>query len=144
MRPSHKNLEKLIKEAKRVEPALPQKIIVLGSYALIERIYREKKDDVELNRDSKDIDLMIFPEDENNFFEKYNPSVVRMSYVTPGHFEFSVLDTVAELFTYSSISDLEGESGITDLLLEKDGDEYKYMDKIEIEGVDVYVPKLPI
>ncbi len=139
MRPSLDNLEKILKEAKELDPNLPKDLIVIGSYSIVARIYLEKNQKINFYRDSDDVDLLIFPRDDENYAMD---GFANSSF--PAHFVIPARDSAVELFTYSSYSDLCGGNELVDLMLEKEGEDYKYLDKLKIGGFNVYVPKLPL
>ena len=131
-----KSLEKIISE---LPDYVPKELVLLGSYSIIARIYLSKELDTDLYRDTKDIDLFMFPEDENEF-------LINGIYNQPfaGHYVVNVRDAVVELFSGTSLSDLVGEDQFVDFLLEKDqSGKYTHLDEMKINGRTIYVPKLP-
>lgn len=137
MRPNMKSLEEIVSN---LPEGVPNDLILLGSYALVARIFLEKGINVDLYRETKDIDLYMFPEDEDVFIFYGN-------YTQPftGHYEVSVNNFVAELFSETSYSDLVGEnySEILDFLKEKDEDgKYKHLTKLNLSNRTLYVPNL--
>ncbi len=139
MKPSMKSLEKIVSE---FPDYVPDRVVLLGSYAIISRIYLDKNLDVNLYRDTKDLDVLLLPEQEEDFLE--NATVMPFTGFV-GHYKVNLKDTVLELFTYTSYSDLVGEeyNEFLEFLLEKDSDgNYFHLDELKIGERTFYVPKI--
>ena len=138
MKPNMNTLERIINS---LPSYVPKEVVLLGSFALVARIYLEKNLRVEPDRNTKDIDLMFLkPEDEDTFLYEGNYTMP-----FPGHYVLSLDDTVVELFSESSFTDLIGEnySSIYDFLFERDENgNYTHMDKLTIGDRAIYVPKI--
>ncbi len=139
MKPSIKSLEKIVSE---IPSYVPDGMILLGSFAIIARIYLDKNLDVELYRDTKDLDALLLPEQEDKFLQ----NAIEMPFTGfPGHYKVNLNDTVLELFTYTSYSDLVGEEyeDFLKFLLEKDEEgNYSHLDELKIADRTFYVPNI--
>ena len=145
--PSKKNLEELLDRLFERDKHFPNKFVLLGSYGLIMDIDILKNQDVSLYRKTKDLDIALFPKDE----EKY--MIESDSYMMPygAHMIVPIGENqefYAEIFTYTSLSEMVGDSktkngnynDLIDLMFDKDRIDDNFL-KFNYKDHEIYIPK---
>ena len=145
-RPCKENLEDLLDKLFAKEKNFPKEFILLGSYGLVMSINLLKGEDIAiLYRDTKDLDLALFPNDDdyitNQPPNRLPSSGMHMIIPLERDREF-----YAEVFTYGSLSDMIGEgetvdgryADIIDYMYEHPDESFV---KFEYKDHVIYVPK---